>query len=74
MISKNKAPKRGFVAMHMMERKLKPRGEDTRSVDIEDAYTLDFWARELDVSKAKLRAAVLAVGSAVRDVKRELKK
>jgi hypothetical protein len=57
-----------------MERKLKPKGEDTRSVDIEDAYTLDFWAREFNVSKAKLTAAVLAAGSAVPDVKRELKK
>ena len=39
-----------------MERKLKPKAADTRTVDIDDAYTLDFWAKEFGVSKAKLRA------------------
>jgi len=57
-----------------MERKLKPRAEDTRTVDIDDAYTLDFWAREFNVSKEKLKAAVMAAGNSVPDVKRELKK
>jgi len=57
-----------------MERKLKPRAEDTRSMDIDDAYTLDFWAREFNVSKEKLKAAVMVAGNAVPDVKRELKK
>ena len=66
-------PLGGFVVIHSMERKLKPKGKDTRSIDIDDAYTLDFWARELNVSKAKLTAAVLSAGSAVADVKRALK-
>jgi len=57
-----------------MERKLKSRAEDTRSVDIDDAYTLDFWAREFNVSKDKLKAAVLVAGNSAPDVKRELKK
>jgi len=57
-----------------MERKLKLRAEDTRSVDIDDAYTLDFWAREFNVSKDKLKAAVLVAGNSAPDVKRELKK
>ena len=57
-----------------MERKLKPRAKDTRSVDIDDAYTLDFWAREFNISKDKLKAAVLVAGNSVPDVKRELKK
>jgi hypothetical protein len=56
-----------------MHRKLKPGGEDTRSIDIEDAYTLDFWAREFKVSKAKLKAAVGVAGNNVADVKRKLK-
>jgi hypothetical protein len=57
-----------------MERKLKPKAADTRTVDIEDAYALDFWAKEFNVSKEKLKVAVLAVGNNAPDVKRELKK
>jgi hypothetical protein len=57
-----------------MERKLKPKAADTRSVDIDDAYTLDFWAKEFNVSQEKLIAAVLSAGNDVNDVKRELKK
>jgi Protein of unknown function (DUF3606) len=57
-----------------MERKLKPREPETRSIDIDDEYALDYWARELNVSQAKLKNAVLAAGSAAIDVKKELKK
>jgi len=57
-----------------MERKLKAKAQDTRTVDIDDAYTLDFWAKEFNVSKEKLVAAVLAAGNDAPDVKRELKK
>jgi hypothetical protein len=47
---------------------------DTRSIDINDEYALDYWARELNVSQAKIKNAVLIAGTAVIDVKRELKK
>jgi len=57
-----------------MERKLKPREPETRSIDINDEYALDYWARELNVSQTKLKNAVLAAGSAAIDVKKELKK
>jgi hypothetical protein len=57
-----------------MERKIKPSTADTRSIDIEDEYALDFWSREFNVSESKLKAAVLVAGTAVRDIKRELKK
>ncbi len=57
-----------------MERKLKPKTKDTRTVDLDDAYALEFWAKEFNVSKEKLTAAVLAAGSNAPDVKRELKK
>jgi len=56
-----------------MQRKLKGAAADTRSVDVDDDYTLEFWAKELNVSKAKLIAAVLAAGTSVPDIKRELK-
>ena len=57
-----------------MQRKVKPAIADTRSVDVEDDYALEFWTRELNVSKAKLVAAVLMAGTRVPDIKRELKK
>lgn len=57
-----------------MERKLKPREPESRSIDINDEYALDYWARELNVSQKKLKNAVLAAGSAAADVKKELKK
>jgi hypothetical protein len=47
---------------------------DTRSVDIEDDYALEFWTKELNVSGHKLKAAVQAAGTSVPDIKRELKK
>jgi hypothetical protein len=57
-----------------MQRKLKSRGPDNRSVDIEDVYALDFWAREFNVSKEKVKAAVLSAGNSAPDVRRELTK
>ncbi|OKS88156.1 DUF3606 domain-containing protein [Mucilaginibacter polytrichastri] len=57
-----------------MNRKIKVNTPDTRSVDIDDAYALEFWAREFNVSQEKVKAAVLAAGTAALDVKRELKK
>ena len=57
-----------------MDRKLKPKGPDTRSINIHDDYALEFWARELNVSEKKLLEAVRIAGPAATDVKRELKK
>lgn len=48
--------------------------DDTRSIDMDDEYAIDFWTRELSVTQAKLKAAVEAVGTAVADVRRELKR
>lgn len=57
-----------------MNRKLKPAQQDTRTVDIEDSYALEFWAKEFNVTREKVKAAVSAAGTAAPDVKRELKK
>jgi len=57
-----------------MERKLKRSAPDTRSVDIDDDYALDFWAREFNVTKRKLKAATLVAGKLATDVKKELNK
>jgi len=56
-----------------MEKKLRPAAPDTRSIDIEDDYALEYWTRELNVSQTKLKAAVNSAGSFLPDVKKELK-
>jgi hypothetical protein len=57
-----------------MDRKLKNRLPDTRTIDIEDLYAVEFWAEEFRVSHSKLIAAVKVVGVNAPDVKRELNK
>ena len=57
-----------------MAKKVKSVSLDNRSVDIEDEYALDFWTRELSVTRGKLKAAVQSVGTAVAHFRRELKK
>lgn len=57
-----------------MNRKIKANAPDCRTVDIDDAYALEFWAREFNASQDKVKAAVIAAGTAAPDVKRQLKK
>jgi hypothetical protein len=57
-----------------MIRKVKKTNPDTRSVDIDDFYSLEYWTKEFGVSVNKLKAAVLAAGSEALDVRRELNK
>lgn len=56
-----------------MNRKLKPSVPDTRSVDIEDEYAVAYWSRELSITQTRLKAAVKAAGTAITDVKKQLK-
>jgi len=53
-----------------MERKLKTSLPDTRSIDTNDEYALEFWAGEFNVTLTKLKAAVVAAGTNAPDVKR----
>jgi hypothetical protein len=64
----------GALLANRMEQRLIPKAADTRTVDIDDAYTLNFCAKEFNVTKEKLKIAVLAAGTNAPDVKRELKK
>ncbi|WP_461448751.1 DUF3606 domain-containing protein [Mucilaginibacter sp.] len=57
-----------------MERKIKPSIADTRTIDIEDDYALDFWAGTFGVTPERLRAAINVAGDLAKDVKKELKK
>lgn len=57
-----------------MLRKIKKSTPDTRLIDIDDIYALDYWAREFGVSQSKVKAAVLIAGTEVLSVKRELTK
>lgn len=57
-----------------MENKRKGPVADTRSVDMNDDYTVDYWIQELNTTKVKLLAAVAEVGDSFEAVKRQLKK
>ena len=57
-----------------METKKKGMAVDTRTVDTNDDYTVDYWTQELNTTKGKLLAAVAEVGDAFEAVKRQLKK
>ena len=70
-LKKIEAPKGALLCM---ERKLKLKSPDTRTIHLEDDYAMEFWARELNVSQAKLRAAILVVGDSAVDVRKELNK
>jgi len=57
-----------------MEKRKRFAEPDTRSLDINDDYAMEFWVREFGVSKKKLNAAILVAGTSAMDVRRELKK
>jgi hypothetical protein len=57
-----------------MENKRKVSVPDTRSVDIDDDYAVDYWILELNTTKGKLLAAVAEVGGSFEEVKRQLKR
>jgi len=57
-----------------METKSKGPIIDTRSVDINDDYAVDYWTQELNTTKGKLLAAVAEVGDSFEAVKKQLKK
>jgi hypothetical protein len=57
-----------------MDRKIKSSAPDTWTIDINDEYALEFWAREFNVTHSKLKAAILVAGEAAADVRRQLKK
>jgi len=57
-----------------MNRKLNKPIADNRSIDIDDEYAVELWMKELNVSHARLKAAVRIAGTGVLDVKRQLTK
>ncbi len=50
------------------------RPEDPNYINRHQEWELDYWSKELGVSKAQLISAIDAVGNRVADVKRHLKK
>jgi hypothetical protein len=52
-----------------MENKRKSPLADTRSVDTNDDYAVDYWTQELNTTKGKLLAAVAEVGDSFEAVK-----
>jgi hypothetical protein len=56
-----------------MTRKLKKTSSDTRTIDLDDQYAVDFWTEQFRVTEVKLRTTVQSVGNAVADVKYDLR-
>ena len=57
-----------------MEHKKRGLVTDTRTVDTSDDYAMDYWAQQLNTTKAKLLAAVAEAGDTYEAVKKHLKK
>jgi hypothetical protein len=55
-----------------MNHEIKPTNADT--INIGDKNDVDYWIEKFDVTKVRLKAAVNAVGPAVKDVAVYLKK
>lgn len=47
---------------------------DSRTVDTDDDYTVDYWVKELNTTKSKLIAAVAEAGNSFEAVKKQLRK
>jgi hypothetical protein len=57
-----------------MEAYLKNGSPDRERIDISERTEVDYWTEKLGVTTVKLKAAVNAVGPAVKDVEAYLKK
>ncbi|MFC0343000.1 DUF3606 domain-containing protein [Epilithonimonas hispanica] len=52
----------------------KRRPQDATKINVNEAWELDYWSKELGVTKDRLKEAVKAVGTSVSAVKRYLGK
>ncbi|MCJ8212072.1 DUF3606 domain-containing protein [Mucilaginibacter sp. RS28] len=55
-----------------MNRRFRISTPDERTIDINDEYAMEMWSRELNVTTAKLKAAIQLVGTAVDAVRKQL--
>jgi len=58
----------------MADDKSKVGGQDRKRININEPWELDWWSKELGLTKDQLRAAVRKFGSAADKVRDELKK
>lgn len=52
----------------------KRRPQDATKINVNESWELDYWSKELGVTKERLKEAVRAVRTSVEDVKRYLGK
>ncbi len=52
----------------------KRRPQDATKINVNESWELDYWSKELGVTKERLKEAVRTVGTSVEDVKRYLGK
>jgi hypothetical protein len=57
-----------------MDNKTKTSSPDSRRINMEEDYEVEYWTTILDVTRAKLKAAVNAVGTSAAAVRKYLKK
>jgi hypothetical protein len=57
-----------------MDDQKKTRSPDREQINLNEPYAADYWTARFDVTKVKLKAAVNAVGTSVKDVEAWLKK
>jgi len=57
-----------------MDDKTKTGSPDSKFINLNEAYEVAYWTKELGISKEKLEAAVKAAGTSVSAVKEYLKK
>jgi hypothetical protein len=58
----------------IMDNKTKTGSPDSRRINMEEDYEVEYWTTILDVTRAKLKAAVNAVGTSAAAVRKYLKK
>jgi hypothetical protein len=58
----------------MPDRLLMKGSSDRTWANVNEAWELKYWAIELDVSEDQLRAAIKAVGTRIKDIRKELGK
>jgi hypothetical protein len=63
---------RRFQENTMADDKSKSGGQDRTRIDVNEDYELRDWARKLNVTPDRLKAAVKEVGTAAKDVEKHL--
>lgn len=65
---------RVILRVKIMDNLQRPGPEDPKKINVNQPWEIDYWTKELGISKEKLRSLVKKVGPEVSNVKEELKR